>query len=421
MKMSSLDTDTQTQSTLEQDVLALVHRLSTVRDVQEIMDIVRHGARSLLGADGVTFVLRDGDYCYYAEEDAISPLWKGMRFPLTSCISGWAMLNHQTAVIKDIYEDPRIPHDAYRLTFVHSLVMVPVRREDPAAAIGAYWKERRQPHPEEVKLLETIANAAAVAMTNVGLIHSLHGMVEELQQRNQELDLAYRARASFLTTMSHELRTPLNVILGYAEIMQRQINGAMSPEKCSGYAAEIQTAGKKLLEMINDVLDLAALGSGTYALEMKAVSLGAIIDTATHLMSSPLQKNELTLTNYISKTLPPLKGDPRLLKQIFFNILSNSVKFTPPGGSITIAAETLPDGLACSITDTGIGMTEEEIKRAIRPFQQVDERLERRYDGAGLGLALCKGYVDLHGGALNIESTPGKGTTVTVTLPLLSA
>ena len=120
-------------------LVAIVRRLSVARSVPEIMDIVAHSARTLIGADGITFVLRDGDRCYYAEEDAIGPLWKGQRFPMSACISGWCMLERRAAVIPDIYQDDRIPQDAYRPTFVRSLAMVPVRQDDPIAAMGAYW------------------------------------------------------------------------------------------------------------------------------------------------------------------------------------------------------------------------------------------------------------------------------------------
>ena len=116
----------------------LVLQLSMARGIDEIMAVVRTGVRPLIGADGVTFVLRDHGMCHYAEEDAIAPLWKGQRFPMSACISGWAMLNREAAIIEDIYADPRIPHAAYRPTFVRSLVMVPVRKEDPVAAIGIY-------------------------------------------------------------------------------------------------------------------------------------------------------------------------------------------------------------------------------------------------------------------------------------------
>ena len=150
-------------------LVAVIRRLSLAQSLPEIMQIVAPGARGLLGADGVTFVLREGALCYYAEEDAIAPLWKGKRFPLSACISGWCMTHKQPAAIPDIYRDARIPQDAYRPTFVRSLAMVPVRQEDPIAAMGAYWATPHQPSQAEVEVLQTIANAAALAIAHVQL------------------------------------------------------------------------------------------------------------------------------------------------------------------------------------------------------------------------------------------------------------
>lgn len=157
----------------------LVLELSMARGLGEIMDVVRQRARQLVGADGITFVLRDGDKCFYADEDAIAPLWKGQRFPISSCISGWAMMNRQSVVIDDITLDERIPQDAYRQTFVKSLAMVPVRMEDPVAAIGAYWAQKQLPSTEQLHFLRRIANSAAVAITNVGLLEALVASREE--------------------------------------------------------------------------------------------------------------------------------------------------------------------------------------------------------------------------------------------------
>ncbi len=149
------------------------------RGLDEITAAVRSKARALVGADGITFVLRDRDRCFYADEDAISPLWKGQRFPLDSCISGWAMLHQQPVVIEDIYLDDRIPHAAYRPTFVKSLAMMPVRQEDPVGAIGAYWAENYRPTDEQIAILRHIANSAAVAMTNLQLMADLEAAREE--------------------------------------------------------------------------------------------------------------------------------------------------------------------------------------------------------------------------------------------------
>ena len=183
----------QQDPTLEH-LVAVVRELSLARTLEAIMQIVRLAARQLTGADGATFILREHDLCYYAEEDAIAPLWKGRRFPMDICISGWVMLNRQPAVIEDVYADARIPADAYQPTFVKSLVMVPIRTMAPLGAIGTYWAERRQAAPQEVHLLQALADTTAVAMENVQVYQALEQRVQyrtaELQAANVELRAA---------------------------------------------------------------------------------------------------------------------------------------------------------------------------------------------------------------------------------------
>lgn len=184
---------------LDMDELAL--KISMARGLGEIMAAVRQTARYLVGADGITFVLREDGMCHYADEDAITPLWKGQRFPLETCISGWSMLNREVAVIEDIYADSRIPHAAYRPTFVRSLVMVPVREDDPVGAIGAYWAHQHRPSVESVDVLRRIANSAAVGMTNVALIDSLAAAKEEALRAK---DAVILAMASLAETRDNE-------------------------------------------------------------------------------------------------------------------------------------------------------------------------------------------------------------------------
>ena len=195
-----------------------VQSLSLARSLPEIQEIVRHAARELSGADGATFVLREGECCYYADEDAIEPLWKGQRFPLSACISGWAMLNRRAAVIADIYADDRIPHEAYRPTFVQSLVMVPIRTADPVGAIGSYWASSHVASSQEVELLQALANATAVAMENVRVYQDLEQRVAdrtaELPAANERLVQLDALRTRFAHATAHELRSPLTAILG---------------------------------------------------------------------------------------------------------------------------------------------------------------------------------------------------------------
>lgn len=153
---------------VEEQLAEAVERLSKATRLTEVSGVVRRVARQLSDADGVTFILRDGDRCYYADESAIGPLWKGKRFPLKSCISGWVMTNRQPVAIPDIYADPRIPHATYRPTFVKSLAMVPVRESDPIAAIGAYWATNHLATSQELGILEVLANASALALSQSG-------------------------------------------------------------------------------------------------------------------------------------------------------------------------------------------------------------------------------------------------------------
>lgn len=215
-------------------LLHTVQELSLARSLPEIQRIVRAAARELTGCDGATFVLNDDGMCYYADEDAIEPLWKGMRFPLQTCISGWAMLNREAAVIKDIYVDDRIPHEAYRPTFVKSLVMVPIRKLDPVGAIGNYWATERQPTEDEVALLQALADATSVAMENVAVYAELEQRVldrtadlerandEILQLSNtDELTGVYNRRGFYLLAepaLHSARRDGLDCLLGYIDV-----------------------------------------------------------------------------------------------------------------------------------------------------------------------------------------------------------
>jgi putative two-component system response regulator len=187
----------------------LILDLSMARGRDEILEILRKNARYLVGADGITCVLREGNMCHYAEEDSVSPLWKGQRFPLEDCISGWAMRNRQAVVIEDIYADDRVPHAAYRPTYVKSLAMVPVRKEDPVGAIGAYWAQKRKPEPWQIDMLARIANSTAVAFTNVSLMSSLIAAKEEAVKAKEAIILAMASLAETRDneTGNHILRT----------------------------------------------------------------------------------------------------------------------------------------------------------------------------------------------------------------------
>lgn len=245
-----------------QRLIDVVQELSLARDLASIMQIVRCAARDLTGADGATFVLRDGTQCFYADENAISPLWKGQRFPMSACISGWAMLNKQSVAITDIYADPRIAADAYRPTFVKSLVMVPIRSADPVGAIGNYWARPHTPTRREMDLLERLANTTAVAIENVHLYSELEQRVarrtEELQAANCELE-------AFSYAVSHDLRTPLRNLSGLLQIMTE--DAAKLPADAVQCIARAQGQARRMNELINDLLRLSQINQAALQLE----------------------------------------------------------------------------------------------------------------------------------------------------------
>lgn len=193
-------------------LVAVVQELSRARCLEEVQRTVRTAARELTAADGATFVLREGDHCFYADEDAIAPLWKGMRFPLSACVSGWAMLNRRPAVIDDVYDDVRVPADAYRPTFVKSMVVVPIRSSgEPLGAIGNYWARRRLPTDAEVRLLQALADATSVAIENV-----------QVRQSQTMDDIGRLARG-----VAHDFNQVLSVILGVAQTIRSDLDPAL--------------------------------------------------------------------------------------------------------------------------------------------------------------------------------------------------
>jgi signal transduction histidine kinase len=247
----------------------------------------------------------------------------------------------------------------------------------------------------------------------------------ELEAAHSQLHMAFEAAAAgsqaksqFLATMSHELRTPLNAIIGFAEVQTLEVFGPLGNARYREYANDILTSGRHLLGLINDVLDIAKLDVGQVDLQEEEVDLTASIGECLHMVERQAQAVGLRLRAETPADLPRVHADKRRLHQVLLNLLSNAVKFTPAEGRIdVIAARGAGGGLVVRVADTGIGMAAEDIPRALERFGQIDSRLSRAYEGAGLGLPLAKQLVELHGGTLSIDSVLGRGTTVSFTLP----
>jgi GAF domain-containing protein len=292
---------------------------------------------------------------------------------------------------------------------VRAILAVPLlhRRE----LIGALAVRRNQPgsfDPETVRLLEAFAAQSAIAVNNARLF-------KEIDEKGRELEIASQHKNQFVANMSHELRTPLAAILGYAELIQEGFYEPQGPKTLDALT-RIRSNGKHLLGLINTVLDIAKIESGQFTLNMSEYAIGNVVETVRAATESLAQNKKLTLTTTVDKALPIGLGDEQRLTQVLLNLVGNAIKFTD-AGEVSIAAGTRNGHFAVSVTDTGPGIPLDQQDRIFEQFHQVDSSMTKAKGGTGLGLAIAKQIVEMHGGRIWVESTPGKGSTFQMELP----
>jgi signal transduction histidine kinase len=400
--------ETQHRYTQSMELLVtVVQELSLARDLETITEIVRKAARDLTQADGATFVLKDGDFCHYVDENAISPLWKGKRFPRSICIGGWCMRNRQPAVIPDVEIDERIPIDAYRPTFVKSLLVVPIRAKDPIGAIGNYWANYHVATPEEIKLLQALADTTSVALENVQVYAELEKRVND---RTLELQVANQDLEAFAFTLSHDLRSPLTVLKGFSQLLKLKY---MDPLGAEGqrFVSRIEEAAQRIHLQIEGMLLLHQAKRGE--LEFQSVDLGAL----AHQILTDLQLSEPNrlVEIAIADKFLEVQGDPVLLRVALENLLSNAWKYSSKKSLTQIEFGRIENSSTFYVKDNGAGFDMADADRLFQPFQRLHEKVE--FSGTGIGLASVARIIERHFGKIWAESAPNQGARFFFTLP----
>jgi signal transduction histidine kinase len=391
-----------------EQLLGVVQELSLVRDLAGIMSIVRRVGRELAQADGATFVLRDGNFCHYADEDAIGPLWKGKRFPLETCISGWSMLNREAAVIGDIYADPRIPADAYRPTFVKSLAMVPIRKNAPIGAIGVYWAHHHVATQSELRLLQALADSTSIAMENVAMYSELE---QRVRARTQALEALNKELEAFSYSVSHDLKAPLRAIKGFTAALVED-HGSQLPSAAQHYLERIQIAGSRMDSLIDDLLRLSRITRAD--LQRRPVDLSALTQSVIDELqrSEPARKVDVAIRADVRA-----QGDPELMRVALENLLGNAWKFTShrPDSKVEFGCDESESQPVFYVRDNGAGFALKSARNLFAPFNRYHTAAE--FPGTGIGLATVQRIIHRHGGRIWADSAPNSGATFFWTLP----
>lgn len=380
-------------------VLALSHAVS----LTDISTAVKGAARQLVGADGAAYVLNDGDLCYYASEDAVGPLWEGKRFPKEACISGWCMTNKQQVRIPDIYLDSRIPHDAYRPTFVKSLVMTPVRKDNPIAAIGTYWAHNHHATDEQSLLLQTLADVTAVAVANVEHQQQLESTVAK---RTEELALSRDELKQLAYVVSHELQEPLRVLSSDLKLLNARYKERLGEDADKLISSAVNNSGR--VERMLDGLWMYARVEK--AQEKSTISSKAAFEKAVKRLGELITSSGASVT---CAGLPVVSANSQQLEYVFQELLENAIKFGKANTAIHCAAHQKDKGWVFVVEDDGIGFDILDGNSIFGMFK----RLDKTKPGTGMGLAICRRIIEAHGGQIWAQSRKGEGSTFCFMLP----
>jgi signal transduction histidine kinase len=403
------------------EILQVISRSPT--DVQPVFDTIVRSTCSLCEATFSGVGLVEGNEltlgaAHGLEPEAMALLRGSYPRPLSRDLAtSRAVLERRVIHIPDVQADREYSYPLARGFGVRTALAVPMLREGvPIGAIGVWRDEVRPFTDNQLALLQTFADQAVIAIENVRLFKELEVSNRQIAEKSRQIEVASQHKSEFLANMSHELRTPLNAIIGFSELLSEKMFGELN-EKQEEYSKDIHASGQHLLSLINDILDLSKIEAGRMELELSDFDLPTALDNALTLVRERAARRGITLEKSIDQRLGEVRADERKIRQVVLNLLSNAIKFTPEGGRIEVTAVPRDGSVEVSVSDTGVGIAPEDQEAVFEEFRQVGAA-EKKVEGTGLGLTLCRKFIELHGGRIWVKSQLGQGATFTFTIPV---